>query len=154
MTFRDNGNGKPQVSGTGFLDVYGSGAEGLNKERHNGDCFQHIGNLGHRKPPKGLESGLVSGMRGTKMSDLNGEIEDAWNPRPSGDPFPTLGVNISRQQSPSNQVTNRLVTDSSCGIRWEDLHLGEEVGRGAFHLPKSYPRFYILDLHIQYRFVS
>ncbi|KAL1201635.1 putative serine/threonine-protein kinase SIS8 [Cardamine amara subsp. amara] len=132
MTFRDNGNGKPQRAETRFLDVYGNGAEGLNEERHNGDRFQYIGNLGQRKPPKGLQSGLVSGMRGTKMSDLNGEIEDAWSPRPSGDPFPTLGLNISRQQSPSNQVNNRLVTDSSCDIRWEDLQLGDEVGRGSF----------------------
>ncbi|KAG7546499.1 Protein kinase-like domain superfamily [Arabidopsis suecica] len=127
--FRDNGNGKPKKAEIRFSDVYGNGADGL---IHNGDRFEYIGNLGQGKPPRGLESGLVSGMRGTKMSDLNGEIEDAWNTRPSDDPLPILGVDIGRRQSPANQGNNRLVTDSSCDIRWEDLQLGEEVGRGSF----------------------
>lgn len=135
--FKDKGNGKPKRAEIRFSDVYGNGAEGLSEARHNGDSFQYIGNLGQRKPPRGLESGLVSGMRGTKMSDLNGEIEDAWNTHLSGDPLPILGVNMGRQQSPANQGNNRFVTDSSCDIRWEDLQLGEEVGRGAFRLPKS-----------------
>uniref|UniRef100_A0A1J3F762 non-specific serine/threonine protein kinase n=1 Tax=Noccaea caerulescens TaxID=107243 RepID=A0A1J3F762_NOCCA len=134
-TFRDNGNGKPKLAETRFADVYGSGARGLCEEKHmvspTGDRFQFIGNMSQRKPPKRPESGLVSG-RGTRMSDLNGEIEDAWTNRPSGDPFPSLEVNVSRQQSPSSQVINEFVTDSSCEIRWEDLQLGEEVGRGSF----------------------
>ncbi|XP_010439238.1 PREDICTED: dual specificity protein kinase shkE isoform X1 [Camelina sativa] len=130
--FRDNGNGKPKKAEIRFSDVYGNGDEDFNDVIHNGDRFQYIGNLGQRKPPRGLESGLVSGMRGTKMSDLNGEIEDAWNTRPSGDPLPILGVSINKQQTPANQGNNRFVTDSSCEIRWEDLQLGEEVGRGSF----------------------
>ncbi|CAA7060147.1 unnamed protein product [Microthlaspi erraticum] len=134
-TFRDNGNGKPKPAETRFADVYGSGARGLSEEKQivspTGDRFQFIGNMSQRKPPKRPESGLVSG-RGTRMSDLNGEIEDAWTNRPSGDPFPSLEVNVSRQKSPSRQVNNGLVTDSSCEIRWEDLQLGEEVGRGSF----------------------
>ncbi|XP_023634182.1 protein STRUBBELIG-RECEPTOR FAMILY 6 [Capsella rubella] len=130
--FRDNGNGKPKRAEIRFSDVYGNGDEGLSDVRHNGDRFQYIGNLGQRKPPRGLESGLMSGMRGTKMSDLNGEIEDAWNTRPSDDPLPILGVSIGKQQSPANQGNNRYVTDTSCEIRWEDLQLGEEVGRGSF----------------------
>lgn len=149
--FRDNGNGKPKWAEIRFSDVYGNGADGL---IHNGDRFEYIGNLGQGKPPRGLESGLVSGMRGTKMSDLTGEIEDAWNTRPCDDPLPILGVNIGRRQSPANQGNNRLVTDSSCDIRWEDLQLGEEVGRGVFRLPKSYTRFHVLDLQIQYKSVS
>lgn len=143
-TFKDNGNGKPIKAETRFSDVYGSGARGLSEERHivspTSDRFQFIGNLSQRKPPERPESGLVSG-RGTRMSDLNGEIEDAWTTRPCGDPFPGLEGNISRQQSPSRQMNNGLVTDSSCEIRWEDLQLGEEVGRGAFGLPKFHTRF-------------
>lgn len=134
-TFRDNGNGKLKKSETRFSDVYGSGARGLSEERHivppTKDRFQFIGNLSQRKPPKGPDCGLVSG-RGTRMSDLNGEIEDAWSARPSADPFPGLEVSLGRQQSPSSQINNGFVTDSSCEIRWEDLQLGEEVGRGSF----------------------
>ncbi|WZZ75905.1 hypothetical protein YC2023_087275 [Brassica napus] len=134
-TFRDNGNGKLKRSETRFSDVYGSGARGLSEERHivppTKDRFQFIGNLSQKKPPKGPECGLVSG-RGTRMSDLNGEIEDAWTARPSADPFPGLEVSLGRQQSPSSQMNNGFATDSSCEIRWEDLQLGEEVGRGSF----------------------
>ncbi|KFK28870.1 hypothetical protein AALP_AA7G059100 [Arabis alpina] len=131
--FRDNGNGKSIKAETRFSDVYGSGARGLSEEKQivspPGDRFQFIGNLSQGKPPKRPESGLIFG-RGTRMSDLNGEIEDAWTTRPSGDPFPSPEVNIGGQQSPLNK--NRLITDSSCEIRWEDLQLGEEVGRGSF----------------------
>ncbi|VVB11993.1 unnamed protein product [Arabis nemorensis] len=134
-TFRDNDNGNPKKAETGFSDVYGSGARGLSEERHivspPGDRFQFIGNMRRGKPPKGPENGLIFG-RGTRMSDLNGEIEDAWTTRPSGDPFPSTEVSISGQQSPPSQMKNRLLTDSSCEIRWEDLQLGEEVGRGSF----------------------
>lgn len=142
-TFRDNGNGKLKRSETRFSDVYGSGARGLSEERHivppTRDRFQLIGNMSQKKPPKGPEYGLVSG-RGTRMSDLNGEIEDAWTARPSADPFPGLEVSLGRQQIPSSQMNNGFATDSSCEIRWEDLQLGEEVGRGAFRLPESHTR--------------
>ncbi|ESQ55037.1 hypothetical protein EUTSA_v10024532mg [Eutrema salsugineum] len=133
-TFRDCGNEKPKKAETRISDVNGSGARDLSEERHivsrAGDRFQFIGNLSQRKPPKRPESGLISG-RGTRMSDLNGEIEDAWTARPSDDPFPCLEASDRKQQNPSSQ-TNGLITDSSCEIRWEDLQLGEEVGRGSF----------------------
>ncbi|CAN8325648.1 unnamed protein product [Cochlearia groenlandica] len=134
-TFRDNGNGKLKMAENRFSDVYKSGARGLSEEGHilspPRNRFQFIGDLSQRKPPKRPETGLVLG-RGTRMSDLNGEIEDAWTARPNEDLFPGLQVSVGRQESPSRRTNNGVVTDSSCEIRWEDLQLGEEVGRGSF----------------------
>ncbi|XP_052882205.1 uncharacterized protein LOC108480293 isoform X4 [Gossypium arboreum] len=61
------------------------------------------------------------------------EMEDESQKQTDGKGFSSLGNSTGSQESQSskgdNNESNSMV---DCEIRWEDLHLGEEVGQGSF----------------------
>ncbi|KAA3457712.1 serine/threonine-protein kinase EDR1-like isoform X3 [Gossypium australe] len=61
------------------------------------------------------------------------EMEDELQKQTDGKGFSSLGNSTGSQESQSskgdNNESNSMV---DCEIRWEDLHLGEEVGQGSY----------------------
>lgn len=64
-------------------------------------------------------------MNGSEMEDESQKHKDGKNPSSLGESIGSQGSSSSRGDNESNSMVG-------CEIRWEDLHLGEEVGQGSY----------------------
>ncbi|XP_024173050.1 probable serine/threonine-protein kinase DDB_G0267514 [Rosa chinensis] len=93
------------------------------------ECNEYIG---LHRPNHLLPKLHYANDPGPEECNLNAsEVEDAMQKQPDGQPLPSSAESTRSPNSSSSKGVNNSTSIGGCEIRWEDLHLGEEIGQGS-----------------------
>ncbi|XVE57829.1 hypothetical protein DITRI_Ditri04bG0121600 [Diplodiscus trichospermus] len=96
-------------------------------------CSGHFGSTGIGDSTAGLACKVNENELELKFLNMDAlEMEDELQKHTDGKNLSSLGENFGSQGSSSSKGDNESNSMVDCQIRWEDLHLGEEVGQGSY----------------------